>query len=150
MEYEEIKKRLAPCGLHCGKCFAFVDGDIKYHSNKLKMELGNFNIYAERFIDLLEEPKFKKYSDFHELLSYFSSVDCNGCREEKCKLFKECNVRGCSEEKKVNFCFQCPDFPCNNTGFDENLQKRSVSINKRMKNIGVEKYFDKIKDKPRY
>lgn len=33
---EFIKGRIAPCGLHCGKCFAFADGDISYHSNELK------------------------------------------------------------------------------------------------------------------
>ena len=31
---EFIKGRIAPCGLHCGKCFAFADGDISYHSNE--------------------------------------------------------------------------------------------------------------------
>lgn len=150
MNIEEIKKRIAPCGLHCGKCFAFTDGDIKRYSSKLKIELGNFDVYAERFVDLLDEPKFKKYPDFKELLTYFSSVNCKGCREENCKLFKDCKVRACSVEKGVDFCFQCNEFPCNNTGFDENLHKRSVAINNKMKKIGVEKYYDEIKEKPRY
>lgn len=150
MNYNKIKNRLAPCGLHCGKCFAFVDGDIKLYSNRLKESLGNFDIYAERFVDLINEPVFKKYADFKVLLSYFANIECKGCRNEKCRIFKNCRVRLCHEQKKVDFCFQCKDFPCNDTGFDHHLYKRHVDINMRMKKIGVGKYYDEIKDKPRY
>jgi len=150
MDYEFIKSRLSPCGLHCGKCFAFADGEIALLSKKLKHSLGNFDVYAERFVSLLNEPVFSKYPDFKELLSLFSEPKCKGCRKEKCILFKSCKVRECSEKKNVDFCFQCSDFPCNDTGLDEHLYKRSVSINQEMKDISVETYYDKIKDKPRY
>ena len=33
---------------------------------------------------------------------------------------------------------------------NEHLYKRSVSINQEMKETGVEAYYDKFKDKPRY
>ena len=36
---KEYLKRLAPCGLHCGKCFAFKDGDINKAANDLKKNL---------------------------------------------------------------------------------------------------------------
>lgn len=150
MDYEQIKLRLAPCGLHCGKCFAFIDGDIANYSNLLKKSLGEFDIYAQRFVEMLEEPVFEKYSDFKELLHYFSTAKCGGCRVEKCKIFKGCKVRDCAEKRKVDFCFQCSDFPCNTTGFDKNLNERSVNINLQMKEVGVEKYYNEIKDKPRY
>ncbi len=150
MDYDTIKNRLAPCGLHCGRCFAFSEGDIRYYSKRLKESLGNFDIYAQRFVELINEPVFKKYPDFKELLSYFASVDCNGCRKESCKIFKECRVRNCHVHKNVDFCFQCADFPCKDTGFDQHLYQRSVAINRRMKEIGVEKYYEEIKDKPRY
>lgn len=150
MDYNFIKSRLGPCGIHCGKCFAFADGDIKNYSRKLKDSLGDFEIYANRFVDLIGEPVFQKYKDFHELLAYFASVSCTGCRNEKCKIFKDCNVRTCSEKQNVDFCFQCSKFPCNNTGFDEHLYKRSIDINLKMKEIGIEKYYEEIKDKPRY
>jgi hypothetical protein len=150
MEYEQIKNRIAPCGLHCGKCFAFKDGDIIESSRQLKKSLGNFDVYAERFIELLDEPVFKKYPEFKEMLDYFSTAECSGCRNEKCKLFKSCKVRSCSERKDVDYCFQCPDFPCNNTGFDVHLHERSVNINRKMSQIGVEEYYNEIKDQSRY
>lgn len=150
MDYEFIKSRLSPCGLHCGKCFAFADGDIIHLSQKLKDSLGKFDIYAERFVSLLNEPVFANYPSFKLLLNHFSIPKCKGCRNEKCLLFKNCKVRECSKEKKIDFCFQCDKFPCNDTGFDEHLEKRSVDINNRMKKIGVEAYYNEIKDKTRY
>ena len=150
MNYEFIKTRLSPCGLHCGKCFAFSEGEICRLSKELKGNLGYFEIYAERFVNLLNEPLFLKYPEFIEMLNYFSLGKCKGCRKEKCVLFKSCQVRECSENKRVDFCFQCSEFPCNNTGFDENLQKRWKLANEKMKDCGVEAYYDEIKDKPRY
>ena len=150
MYTEETKNKLGPCGLSCDKCFAFKDGHIKHHSRKLKKYLGNFDVYAQRFTELLEEPVFDKYPEFKEMLNYFTTVECQGCRKETCRLFKDCRVRDCHKEKHVHFCFQCDEFPCQKTGFDEHLHKRSVAINQRMKEIGVENYYAEIEDKPRY
>ena len=150
MDYEFIKTRLSPCGLHCGKCFAFSDGKICELSKELKVNLGEFDFYAERFVSLLNEPLFLKYPEFKELLNYFSLGICKGCRKERCILFKNCNVRECSESKQVDFCFQCAEFPCNHSGFDDNLQKRWQLANTKMKACGVEAYYKEIKDKTRY
>jgi len=150
MDYDYIKSRLSPCGLHCGKCFAFKDGDIVRLSTELKETLGEFDVYAQRFTILLNEPVFSHYPEFKLLLNHLSTPTCKGCRKEKCILFKDCKVRECSENKNVDFCFECEDFPCDNTGFDEHLYKRFRAINERMKEIGVEAYYLEIKDKPRY
>jgi len=150
MNKNQIINLIAPCGLNCGKCFAFVDGEIKHNSGLLKESLGEFEIYAKRFVNLLEEPVFKKYDDFMELLNYFANGKCSGCRTEECQLFKDCRVKICSAEKGVDFCYECNEFPCNNTGFDKHLNKRSVEINNRIESIGIDKYFEEIKDKPRY
>lgn len=149
-QYEFIKKRLAPCGLHCGRCFAFTDGDISTYSKQLKASLGDFDVYAARFVDLLNDPIYLKYPDFKDFLAHLSLGSCKGCRAERCKLFKSCNVRACSEAKRVDFCFQCNEFPCAHTGFDEHLYKRHVNINERMKEIGVEMYYEEVKELSRY
>ena len=147
---EYIKQRVAPCGLHCGKCFAFAGGDIHRLSRELKNSLGNFDIYAQRFVELLEEPVFAKYPDFKAFLDHLSTASCQGCRKEKCKLFKTCRVRSCSKKQQVEFCFQCKHFPCNDTGFDEHLYQRFITLNKRIQEIGMEKYYEEIKDLRRY
>ena len=145
-----ILKKLGYCGLNCEKCFANVNGDIKKHSKELKNFLGKFEIYSERFVNLLNEPKFLNYPSFKELLDYFADGNCRGCRIETCILFKSCKVRECAEVKSVNFCFECEEFPCNKTGFDEHLRKRWVIINEKMRDSGVQNYYNEIKNQPRY
>ena len=150
MTYEKILKALGPCGLNCEKCFAHVDGDIRKYSVKLKEKLGNFEAYAKRFETLLDNPIFTKYQDFKIFLDYLASENCQGCRKENCKLFKDCGVRNCHQEKDVDFCFQCEEFPCDRTNFDENLQKRWIQLNNKIRKEGVKTFWDNTKEIPRY
>lgn len=46
--------------------------------------------------------------------------------------------------------FECPEFPCEHTGLDENLYQRHVAISRRIAEIGCKAYYDEIKDIPRY
>ena len=150
MKTEQIKDCLAPCGLCCETCFAHADGDIRKYSLKLKEKLGNFQINAKRFETLLDNPIFKKYTAFKEMLDYFASENCKGCRNEQCKLFKDCGVRPCHQEKGIDFCYQCDEFPCDKTNFDTGLYKGWVMINKKIKKIGVENFYKKTRTRPRY
>ena len=150
MTSEQIKASLAPCGLSCEKCFAHVDGDIRRYSLKLREKLGNFEQYAKRFETLLEIPIFSKYSDFKAMLEYFASENCRGCRNEQCRLFKSCGVRGCHQEKQVDYCYQCEEFPCNRTNFDEQMYKMWVLLNEKIKKTGLEQFYEKTKTRPRY
>lgn len=146
----DLKSKFGPCGLLCEKCYAFEDGPINYHAKQLFENLGQFDTYAKRFVTLLNEPKFEKYKDFKEMLQLFASNNCKGCREEQCHLLTNCKVRDCYKQKGIDYCFQCNCFPCNNTGFDDNLQNRWITINMRIKEIGIENYYNEIRDKPRY
>jgi hypothetical protein len=150
MEINEILIKFGPCGLNCEKCFAHTKGNIKLHSKELSKYLGSFEIYAKRFVTLLDEPIFDNYPIFKRQLDYFSNVDCKGCREDNCKLFTDCKVKECSKDQKVDFCFQCEKFPCEDTGFDDNLKKRWITINNRIKEIGIESYYEETKNLPRY
>ena len=141
--------RISPCGLHCGKCFAFEDGDIHAATMKLKENLGAFEPYALRFIEQLD-PVFEKYPDFKEMLDYFANASCKGCRKEECKFYKNCNVRACTVEKGIDFCYECNEFPCEHSGLDKNLHKRSVTINRRIQKIGLDEYYEEVKNQPRY
>ncbi len=146
MKYD-ILKTLAPCGLNCGKCQAYSEGEIKKHAVELKRLLGSFDSYAERFSRFL--PVFKKYPAFKDLLSHFSEANCKGCRKGDCK-YPNCGVASCYKQKRVDFCFQCNEFPCDRTNFDPDLHKRWLGTNRCLKEIGVEAYFEETRDQPRY
>ena len=145
-----LKYKFGPCGLLCEKCFAYENGPIQTHALQLKQQLGNFDNYAKRFVHLLHEPTFDKYTDFKEFLDLLASGNCKGCRKQECHLFEACKVKDCYKDKKVDFCFQCNDFPCDKPGFDENLQQRWIKLNMEIREIGLEKYYERIKNKPRY
>ncbi|MBF0564325.1 MAG: DUF3795 domain-containing protein [Nitrospirae bacterium] len=147
MKYDEILKILAACGLNCAKCAMFIDGDIKRHTSELKRLLGAFDIYADRFSKFL--PVFKNYPAFSELLDHFTHAGCKGCRQGDCE-YPNCGVADCYKQKGMDFCFQCDEFPCEKTNFDPDLKERWLKMNKRMKEIGVEAYFEETKDLPRY
>ena len=150
MTSDHILNALGPCGLNCEKCFAHVDGDIRKLSLKLKEKLGNFDVYAKRFETLIGDPIFTKYPDFKLMLDYFTKGICTGCRNEICEHYKDCGVKSCHQQKNVDFCFQCDEFPCNKTNFDEHLHKRWIKLNERIREIGIENYYTETKDKPRY
>jgi hypothetical protein len=147
LDYEEILTHLAPCGLDCSKCFAYSEGEIKLVSRIVESLLGSFDIYAERFSKFL--PVFANYSSFKLLLSYLAHGDCLGCRKGTCK-HPDCKIIRCYKIKGVDFCFQCKEFPCGKTNFDPDLKRRWIEMNRRMKEIGIEAYFEETKDLPRY
>lgn len=76
--YEFIKQRLAPCGLHCGRCFAFAGGQIHALSSQLQTALGNFEVFAKRFVDLLNDPIYGKYPEFKEVLDHLAKAAVAG------------------------------------------------------------------------
>lgn len=147
MKNNEILDSLAPCGLNCRKCLASAEGEIKSHSIKLKDLLGSFDRYAERFSAFM--PAFKNYPQFKELLDFLTQGNCLGCRNGDCR-FPNCSVAKCYQEKGMDFCFQCDEFPCDKTNFDPELKQRWLQMNNRMREIGIEAYFKKTKDLPRY
>lgn len=143
-----IKSRLAPCGLSCGKCLAFADGPIQQHAKNLQEELGdNFGAYAQRFEGM--NPTFKHYEKFRELLDYLATGSCSGCRGQGC-LFQACTIPACIKSKNVDYCFECDEFPCDHHGMPDGLAQRWQANNEKMREIGVEAWFVKTIDKPRY
>lgn len=149
MDKNEILNNLGACGINCQKCFAYEKGDIHHHSNELRRLLGDFDVYAQRFVELLGEKRFKLYPEFKEMLQMLTESACKGCRQGECML-KDCGVIKCHKEKGVDFCFECDEFPCDKSNFDEHLKNRWISINRRMQEIGIEKYYEEIKNLPRY
>lgn len=145
---ELINARLGPCGLSCGQCLAFMGGPIQSLSSQLSDNLGdNFAEYAKRFEAM--NPVFENYDSFKDMLDFFASGSCAGCREHGC-LFKDCRVTSCIKEHGVDFCFQCDEFPCDRHGMPAGLAERWKSNNEAMKEKGVEAWYCGCKDRPRY
>jgi hypothetical protein len=133
--------------LDCARCAGFKAGEIKATSANLLELLGNYARLAGLRAET--EPSFKSYSDFEQILTYFSHAECGGCRSEDAKCQVNCAVRDCSRERGVDFCFHCDQYPCDE-GLRSYIGERWQQFNDRMKAAGVENlYLEQIK-KPRY
>jgi hypothetical protein len=145
--YEEVVRRLAPCGIDCARCVRYQSGDIKRLATELGDALGGFAAMAARSADRV--PALRDYDRFAEIMSFFQGADCAGCRENGCPL-PFCAARDCFREKEVDFCFQCDEYPCGRNQYPEMMAERWQVINDRMREVGPEQYYRESLEKPRY
>ena len=86
---EDVRKLVSICGLYCGTCPQY----LAYQENDAEQLA---KISRERGIPVKE-------------------VRCDGCLSDRVISFcVECRhgFRQCAKEKKVTWCFECVDFPC--------------------------------------
>ncbi|SHK86416.1 DUF3795 domain-containing protein [Desulforamulus aeronauticus] len=147
MEYQQIVKEIAPCGLDCRRCAGYSQGEIKEHSTKLLNLLGNYERLAKIMSD--HNPAFSDYQSFKEILTSFSQASCAGCRNDASACPVDCIAKTCHKEKEVDFCFQCKEYPCSGQN-NPMLRERWLQKNNRMKEIGVVEFYNEQKRIPRY
>ncbi len=147
MEYEEAVRRLAPCGLDCSRCADYASGEIQKLSFRL-VELLNGYLRVARVKESIK-PVFTSYHQFEEVLKSFAQAACSGCRGNNVLCPIECVAGVCTREKGVDFCFQCGEFPCSKK-IDTQIQERWLNFNRRMKEIGVEEFYQEQSRLPRY
>jgi hypothetical protein len=149
IEYQEILRRLAPCGLDCGRCADFEHGEIRKTSARLRQLLGNYGRVARMKTDA--KPEFAGYEEFNAILASFSNASCSGCRGDnvECPL-DSCQAKSCLKQRPVDFCFECPDYPCEQQFAGSPLRKRWISSNDRMREIGVRRFYRELIETPRY
>lgn len=149
MEYNDVLKHLAPCGLDCSRCADYEHGEIKQLSTKLLQVLGN-NYGRVAKMKIEKNPIFNGYTQFEEILTSFSRASCGGCRSENLQCpITTCSAKTCYKEKGVDYCFQCNEYPCEKQ-FTGRLRERWKQINDRMKEIGVVEYYHEQVKLPRY
>ncbi|HYA13697.1 MAG TPA: DUF3795 domain-containing protein [Syntrophales bacterium] len=90
-----MEKMIAFCGINCAECPTFLatqeDNDRK----------------RERVVE-------RWYKDYHMQIKA-EDINCDGCLSETGRLFSHCNVceiRKCGQEKKVENCAHCKEYPC--------------------------------------
>jgi hypothetical protein len=85
MNTKEIFQQTAPCGIDCFNC--------EIHEKNITDQM------RQRMAAVL-----KRNED---------DIPCQGCRQSECRILPEpCATRACIQEKGLDFCYQCQDFPC--------------------------------------
>lgn len=147
MNYGDIKKRIAPCGLDCGRCAGYGQGEIKRLSIELAAALGNYRSIAP--VRARADTEFMFFDQFEKILTTFATADCNGCRTENSRCPAICKAKNCHKEKGVDFCFECKEFPCDSE-MELLTGGRWRTLNLRMAKIGVEAFYEEQLKIPRY
>jgi hypothetical protein len=148
MNYSDIVSKISPCGLDCSRCVSCSFGG----PNRLATELSNcLEGFAARARDFAsKESVLKEWDNFEAVLGYLKKGICNGCRNPGAACNGSCRVKDCIAVKKVDFCFQCQEYPCENHGLFPPLELRWRANQDAMKSRGLETWFLEQSRKPRY
>ena len=111
------KEYLSPCGMYCSVCA--VRAADRDNDQELKGMLAQF---------FGTKPE---------------QVACEGCRSKKTFQFaKACAIRACADEKRLESCNQCKDFPCDHfRAFPFEISKQQMlAALPRWKELGTEQW----------
>ncbi len=103
------ERLVTACGLYCGNC-AIYNGTIGDTADQLKRLLESHGLGKETMAHI---PGTDWYEGFDRGLTWCrESVHCGGCRSEA-RFNPMCELQKCVvQEKGLDFCFQCDQFPC--------------------------------------
>jgi hypothetical protein len=148
MDYAAILEHLAPCALDCSRCLYFGKGNTKACAEGLRHELEGF----EKVAPMLAQgaaPVLQDYPTFKAILDHLAGGECIGCRDGAV-CFESCVALSCCKEKGIDFCFQCDEFPCEKNHYPESLDRRWRAWGARIKEVGVERFYEESLSRPRY
>lgn len=120
----DVKKELlAPCGLYCGVCSIYIA-----HRDKNKK-------FKEKLL-----PVYKAFA------KNIDDIACTGCLSDGIvfPVCRSCPIKRCSQDKGINGCHECDDFPCK---FIENFP---IQVGKKVilraiptwRELGTEKWIE--------
>jgi len=77
---------------------------------------------------------------------------CNGCKSEvNASSCRECEIKACAKTKGVDFCIECPDYPCQylkDLQADEWVHHRVILDNlERIKSAGLDNWLAEQKER---
>ncbi len=142
------KNPITPCGLDCERCVNNGHSVIRLLATSLLHELGNFSDMACIFAK--DHPAFEDYPAFARFLKCLSEADCAGCRSGGHCLVESCIIRPCIAEHGIEFCYQCPEFPCKKHGLSKDVEKLWLKNNRKLKELGPVAYLEDKRSKPSY
>ena len=127
------RKYLTYCGLYCELCDARNKTPQKARELRLSLIEGEFEEWG---------PGISEYKDFWKLLNRFADTPEDMCCKNKSCGHPNCRIRKCAEEKGLECCAFCEDYPCEmiiNFGKSEPLL---IHDGMRIKEIGIEAWIE--------
>ena len=151
----DILNAIAPCSMFCSTCTGCKYGDISFHAKELLRLLDGHKEFLEKNLKKEYRYKLDEFIIFQKKLKKYANPKCGGCRNggaSGCSI-KGCFINECTKEHNVNFCGECSLFPCdkiNSTVFKDSIIKKWLDGNTRIKQIGINLYYEERKNIPHY
>jgi len=159
MEKEQLLDHIAPCSLLCHTCMSRKGGlSSEGAKNVYKYSDGWGEFYSALLPEEKREEWHREFDTFQSTLQFLGGALCPGCRNDppsnkdgKWGCLEGCPVPICAKERGVDFCAECGEFPCQKgkdffaagvIGWERG--------NGRIKEIGVEAYFEEMRDVSHY
>ena len=154
----DLLEYVAPCSLLCYTCPAYEDGVISKHSRDLCKYFEGYYDFNKANLPDKYRSWLKEFESFYKRLKRYSHGSCIACRNNPSAgsgCIENCIVPSCTRENKVDFCGECPNFPCERgKEFFKNINKEILSDwiegNKSIKAVGIKQYFEEKKEISHY
>lgn len=152
---DEILNAVAPCSMFCSTCTGCQYGQISYHAKELLHLLEGHEEFLDKNLKKEYRHKLEEFKVFSKKLKKYAYPKCAGCRNGRangCSI-KGCMIPDCTKEHNIDFCAQCPEFPCskvNTSLYKKTTIDKWLNGNQQIKDYGIEKYYEDNKSKPHY
>ena len=122
-------KLVTHCGLYCGLCAQLNRVPIQAQALRDSMDKEGYPFWGN------EIPNF---GTFWKFLCDLSEVkEHQNCRSGNCG-YPPCQIRKCAQEKKIDFCPFCDEYPCDLISDFARVYPTLIADGNRMKEIGIE------------
>jgi hypothetical protein len=132
----EGMKYVTYCGLYCGLCS--MRGRIPQQAHALRdmMAKEGFDQWGQ------DMPNFKEFWAFLNRWSDLKNA-CKGCRQGGGN--PECEIRKCAQQKNIEICPACEDYPCKRITDLNKIYPTMISGGRRLKEIGSGPWIEEQK-----
>jgi hypothetical protein len=128
----ESLKYVTYCGLYCGLCSQRSRIPKQAKALRDSMAKDGFDQWGQ------DMPNFKEFWAF---LNQWCDLNncCPGCRQGGGN--PECEIRKCAQQRKVEFCPSCEDYPCKSMSTLGKIYPILIADGQRLKEIGAERWI---------
>jgi hypothetical protein len=127
------------CGLHCGLCAA--RSRIPERAAALQKAMAEEG-WADWGAGI---PGFAEFWRFLDGLH--ANGDCPGCRAGGGPPY--CQIRVCVQQRGLELCNQCPDFPCSRTEALNAIYPTLIADNRHLQAVGLEQWLSEQEERAR-
>lgn len=158
MDRDELLHYVAPCSLFCYTCLAFKDGAVPELAGKLCNYFEGYYEFNDANLPEQYRSWLGEFEAFYKRLEQYTKRPCHGCRNDpalKRGCIEGCVVPACVKDHNVDFCAECPEFPCQKaktffSTVNDTIGTGWENGSERLKQIGLEAYFNEKKDISHY